>query len=194
MWDLHSNSKAWQGCCPQTHGKTGSPPLESALPPPYPYSPFVHGAEGKHSQPLWVCPAALEHHFLLHDESLVRQGTKGPLSKKLLTWTSMHPHEVFFLFSSLGEQSSLPDSSIRTYWTSQKRSTWLKNEKKREKEKENLPSFWFRSVDWVWASPTHPARMKTELRRPLQREELKMLPGTEDEITAITIAGSTNLC
>ena len=140
MWDLHSNSKAWQGCCPQTHGKTGSPPLESALPPPYPYSPFVHGAEGKHSQPLWVCPAALEHHFPLHDESLVRQGTKGPLSKKLLTWTSMHPHEVFFLFSSLGEQSSLPASSIRTYWTSQKRSMGLKNEKKM-RERERKPSF-----------------------------------------------------
>lgn len=74
------------------------------------------------------------------------------------------------------------------------RDSKIEKKKEREKEKENLPSFWFRSVDRVWASSILPARMKTELLWPLQREELKMLPGTEAEITAITVAGSTNLC
>lgn len=143
MWDLHSSSKAWQGCCPQTHGKPGSPPPQGALPPPHPHSPFVRGAEGKHSQPLWVCAAALEPHFLFHDSYSVRQGIEGPLSRKLPTWTSMHSHEALFLFSSLGEQSSLPASSIRTYRTSQKRNMGLKNEKnkKRKRERERKPSF-----------------------------------------------------
>ena len=74
---------------------------------------------------------------------LVRQGIEGPLSRKLPTWTSVHSHEALFLFSSLGEQSSLPASSIRTYRTSQKRNMGLKNEKnkKRKRERERKPSF-----------------------------------------------------
>lgn len=72
---------------------------------------------------------------------LVRQGIEGPPSRRLSTWTSMHSHEALFLFSSLGEQSSLPASSIRTYRTSQKRHMGLKNEKNKKRERERNETF-----------------------------------------------------
>lgn len=111
------------------------PPF-SALPPPYPHSPFVHGARGKAQPASLGVSAALEHHFLFHDESLVRQGI-GPLPEKALDIDlDASARGFFFLFSSLGEQSSLPASSSGTCWTLQKRNVtqgWKK--KKREKKK-----------------------------------------------------------
>lgn len=130
MWDLQTQSLKPDKAAPHKHvGRQIVLTPEGALPAPYPYSPFVHRAEGRgKARPAFLdvsgCSGQTTSCFM--KEGLVRQGTE------LMTYTLMHPYGSLFMFSSLGEQNFLPASSIHTYWSSQKGRVYDLKKKKRE--------------------------------------------------------------
>lgn len=69
---------------PTNPWQDGQSPNRGCPPTTISIQPFVRGAEGKHSQPLWVCPAALEPHFLFHDSYSGQTGHRGPTIQKAL--------------------------------------------------------------------------------------------------------------